>query len=277
MVIRLHPPSIDYDQFIDTVVLEQQAKEDAAYFNGIAAQWKLRIHTYLRNRGNPEVIQQWGKITRDEGEKFEDLYKNRGARSIQESILSSLRKGAKQICPACGEDGTPNTLDHYLPKKPFPELAITAANLSPMCDICQGKKGIKTVNAANERIFLHPYFDEFLDMQIVVLEFSKPLEGPSITLRASPLLDAAQSALVLRHISGLDLMQRYSRFFKDEYGNLLEVVKDIRAVGQNVREQLEIFRKKASRKSINSWGHILYAGIMADNDLVAYLEAGDIP
>lgn len=278
MVIRLQLPDIDYDAFIDAVVAERQAGRNAGYFNGIKAEWKTRTQEYLDNKGNPEVIKQWDLVAEADGKKFVNLYGNPQEGSVQRPVLETLRERKLQLCPACGEDGTPNTLDHYLPKDYFPEFAITAANLSPMCDICQGEKRTKTVTAANERIFLHPYYDEFLGTQVVVLEFAKPLETPpSITLRASPALDVAQTALVSRHISELGVIRRYNHFFKDEYMRLLRLTSEIRQRGQNLREQLASFRNMASYKSVNSWLHVFYAGVMADDDLMAFLETGALP
>lgn len=278
MVIRLQLPNIDYDDFIDAVVTERQAGRNASFFTGIKHEWKDRTQNYLDNMGNPEVVKRWNRVTEADGKKFVNLYNNPKAGAAHRPILESLRARTLQICPACGEDGTPNTLDHYLPKDDFPEFAITAANLSPMCDICQGEKKTKTVTAANERIFLHPYYDEFLGMQVVVLEFVKPLETPpSFTLRPSHALDAAQTALVSRHIHELGVIRRYHHFFRDEYMRLLRLTNDIHQRGQNLREQLENFRNMASYKSVNSWLHVFYAGVTADNDLMAYLETGDMP
>lgn len=244
----------------------------------IQADWKTRTQEYLDNNGNPEVVTPWGRLKPVDGKKFVNLYSNPKDGAVHQPILKSLRARTLQICPACGEDGTPNTLDHYLPKDRYPEFSITAANLSPMCDICQGAKLVKTITMANERIFLHPYYDDFLDTQVIELEFVKPLEAPpSITLRPSTALNALQAALVSRHLNELGVIRRYNHFFRDEYMRLLRLTSDMRQRGQNLRDQLESFRNMASYKSVNSWGHVFYAGVIADNDLMAYLETGDLP
>ncbi len=278
MVIRLQLPPIDYDAFIDNVVAERQDGINAAYFNSLKDDWKSRTQEYLDNAGNPEIVKPWGLIAPKDGKKFINLYSNPREKSTQRPIIATLRDRKLQICPACGEDGTPNTLDHYLPKDQFPEFAITAANLAPMCDICQGEKLAETVTSANERIFLHPYFDKFLDTQVVFLELGKPLGAhPSITLRPSSALSPEQKALISRHLLGLGVMRRYNHFFKDEYMRLLRLTSDIRAEGQNVREQFANFRKMASYKSVNSWLHVFYTGVIADNDLMDFLETGNLP
>jgi len=278
MVMRLPLPHIDYDVFIEDVVSERLGGRNAQYFSDIKDNWKSRTQEYLDNAGNPEVVKPWGLIAREDRKKFSNLYSNPQEGSTQRPVLESLRDRKLQLCPACGEDGTPNTLDHYLPKDSFPEFAITAANLAPMCDICQGEKLIETVTPANERIFLHPYYDEFLDEQVVMLEFAKPLgTPPSLTLRPSQALSPDQAALVSRHLNGLGVMRRYNHFFKDEYMRLLRLTSDMRTRGLNLREQLVNFRNMASYKSVNSWGHVFYAGVISDDDLMAFLERGDLP
>jgi hypothetical protein len=278
MVIRLRIPDIDYDSFIDMVVAERQDGRNAAFFDGIKDDWKYRTQEYLDNSGNPEIVKPWGLIAKADKGKFTNLYSTPKEGSIQRPILETLRNRKLQLCPSCGEDGTPNTLDHYLPKDRFPEFAITAANLAPMCDICQGEKLTETLTPANERIFLHPYYDEFLDEQVVVLEFDKPLgTPPSITLRPSSGVSVEQAALISRHISGIGMMRRYNHFFKDEYMRLLRLTSDIRTRGQNLREQLASFRNMASYKSVNSWLHVFYSGVIADDDLMAFLEGGNLP
>ena len=210
--------------------------------------------------------------------RFLTLYKNPQDGSVQKPVLERLRARTLQYCPACGEFGTPNTLDHYLPKNHFPEFAVTAANLFPMCDICQGRKGQHMLNAHGERLFLHPYFDEFLGMQVVQLVIGEPYNAPvSMVLRAHPNLDGDLPALVSRHLESLDIATRYYHFFRDEYIHLLASVRDIREGGLDVRQQLELFRNKERHKSINSWGHVFYDSVLQNEDLLMYLETFDLP
>jgi hypothetical protein len=277
MVMRLAPPTIDDDAFIDDVVGERQGGVNAAFFNGIRADWKARVRAYAAAGGDPSVLKPWAEIELHKT-KFQSLYLNPADHSVQRPVLDQLRSRKLQLCPACGEDGTPNTLDHYLPKEAYPEFAITANNLSPMCDICQGEKGTATVNAANERMFLHPYFDQLIAAQVLKLEIGRPLEAPElISIKPHPGLDAAQGALVLRHLEELNITKRYHRFFKSEYIRLLRLVRSTRQKGQNVKENLQMFCEHALHKSVNSWGHVFYTGVLADAELVAYLEAGQLP
>jgi hypothetical protein len=277
MVVRLNQPDADQDTFIDEVVKERQGGVNAPFFNGIKAEWKARVQAYLATSGDPSVIKTWSAVQLHTT-KFQSLYLKPAETSVQRPVLEALRSRELQLCPACGEDGTPNTLDHYLPKQTYPEFSITAYNLFPMCDICQGKKSTDTVNAMNERLFLHPYFDDFIDAQVMQLQIGQPYEAPtSMTLMPHPGLDPTQTTLVARHLKHLAMSTRYNHFFKDEYLRLLRLVRTIRLKGMDVTAYLEIFSENALNKSINSWGHVFYTGVLANPLLMDYLRQGQLP
>lgn len=277
MVMRLDLPESDDEKYIDDVVAQRQGGVNAEFFNAIKAGWKVRVQTYKDATGNPCVLKPWPEV-QDHAKKFHNLYLNPAENSVQAPVLHSLRSRELQLCPACGEDGTPNTLDHYLPKQSYPEFSITACNLFPMCDICQGEKGTATVNAANERLFLHPYFDQFTDLQIFCLKIGLPFEAPEdISIVPHFSLSASQQALVTRHLDELGITRRYYHFFRSEYIRLLRLVKSMRQKGQDVRERLDTFREYALHKSVNSWGHVFYTGVIDNNELMIYLEGGELP
>lgn len=277
MVVQLVPPDSDNDDYIDKVVAQRQGGVNAAFFTDLMPGWKARVQAYKDTSGDPCVLKPWPDV-QHHAKKFHNLYLSPADDSVQGPILQGLRSRELQLCPACGEDGTPNTLDHYLPKQTYPEFSITAYNLFPMCDICQGEKGTATVNAANERLFMHPYFDQFTDAQVFCLRIGRPFESPQIiSLYPNPGLSAAQQALVMRHLNELGIGRRYNHFFKSEYMRLLRLVKSIRQKGQNVRMQLDTFCEYALHKSVNSWGHVFYTGVIADAALMDYLEAGALP
>ena len=277
MVVRLNRPDADQDAFIDEVVDQRQGGQNAQFFNGIKAAWKTHVQAYLAAAGDPAVIKPWPAV-QQHSKKFQNLYLNPAQNSVQRPMLATLRSRELQLCPACGEDGTPNTLDHYLPKQIYPEFSITACNLFPMCDICQGEKSTDTVNGANERLFLHPYFDQFIDVQVLHLQIGQPYEAPeTMTLTPYPELNPEQTALVARHLKHLAISTRYHHFFKDEYRRLLRLVNTIRQKGQDVTASLELFSQYALSKSINSWGHVFYSGVLANPGLMEYLQQRKLP
>lgn len=277
MVVRLTPPVSDTDDYIDGVVAQRQGGVNARFFATLAPGWKARVQTYKYVSGDPCILKPWPDVN-GHSTKFHSLYLTPAENSVQGPVLLALRSRELQLCPACGEDGTPNTLDHYLPKQSYPEFSITACNLFPMCDICQGEKGTATVNSANERLFLHPYFDAFMDVQVFILKIGRPFETPeSISVEPHPSLSSAQYALVARHLHGLAIGRRYNHFFKGEYIRLLKLVRSIRLKGQDVRMLLDTFCEYAQHKSVNSWLHVFYTGVIADAALMDYLEVGILP
>ena len=74
------------------------------------------------------------------------------------AYYDKLRSSAKDdTCPYCGQRKV-RTLDHYLPKKRFPRLAVAPVNLVPSCSDCNKDKDTK-VAGNREKQFIHPYFD----------------------------------------------------------------------------------------------------------------------
>lgn len=277
MVTRLQRPAIDDIQLVNQVVDQRQRGRNRGYFEGIRASWKQRVQHYIEARGNPEVLTPWARAVSFKT-RFLSLYSSPQADSVQKPVLEKLRERTLQMCPACGEDGTPNTLDHYLPKTEFPDFAVTAVNLFPMCDTCQGWKLEKVLSQDGERLFLHPYFDEFLDQQVLQLSIGEPYHAPaSMELRPSVNLSPALQALITRHIENLGISTRYYHFFREQYTHLLGSAADIREEELNMRQQLTLFRNKARRKSINSWGHIFYESVLANDPLLLYLETAALP
>jgi hypothetical protein len=275
-VTRLPAPAIDDQVLLDAVVEERQNGIHAAFFTGIRDEWKQRAVGYRDQGGNPEVIQPWQAVA-PRSKTFKNLYTSPGDGSAQSEILSTLRARTLQLCPACGEDGTPYTLDHYLPKELYPEFAILPHNLFPMCDRCQGEKGVVTVDDQNQRMFLHPYYDHFTEVQLVTLHIGTPFSAPaSIELLANQVLSPAHQALVSRHVLGLAIVNRYHHFFRHEYLHLIKIVKQIRSKEQNVLDSLELFRDLALMKSINSWRHIFYDGVLASEGLLTFLKHEDL-
>ena len=58
----------------------------------------------------------------------------------------------------CGA-GSATTVEHYLPKTPFPEFSVYSYNLLPSCSTCNSKRGAVNKNGVEHRL-LHPFFDQ---------------------------------------------------------------------------------------------------------------------
>ncbi|MGL5485867.1 MAG: hypothetical protein ACRDC6_06205 [Shewanella sp.] len=281
MVIRLKKPRLELDdiELLERIVEERQRGKHQAYFLRIKDAWRARVLAYIEFGGNSEFIEAWDEMNDPSVHgRFKNLYLSPAEQSVQKPLLEKLRSRELDYCPACGEDGTPNTLDHYLPKDVFPEFSITIVNLFPMCDICQGAKGVKINDDEGKRLFIHPYFDDFIDQQVIILDINGPFNAPaSIELRPHPDIGRELQDLIARHITKLEIPARYYRYFQNNYLRLLRLVGKMRAKGLDIREQIEIFRDMALEKSINSWSYIFYDSVLCNEDLMEYLSNEVLP
>ncbi|WP_430253117.1 hypothetical protein [Neorhizobium sp. DAR64872/K0K18] len=272
----MNPPTIDSIALLNQVIAERQNGSNAAFFNGIALEWRDRVQSYLDSHGSPEVVAQWPAIE-DDKDKLINLYKNRTKGSAQGTAIRDLRQHSLQICPACGEFGRPNTLDHYLPKGIYPHFAVVPHNLFPMCDACQGIKLEKVGDGDTARFFIHPYYDRFTCSQLATLSIVAPFETPTFTLVPNPELDVAERALVATHLKELGIAERYIDFFKEEYRRLLRLVHLMRSNGQDCEATLSFFRFNAHDVSPSSWQHVFYDGVLSNSELIGYLTYSDLP
>lgn len=277
MVTRLPLPETCSLALMDAVVAERANGRNAQYFTSIAAEWRRRIENYIEERGNPETVPTWPAINASRT-RFQTLYNTPQVHHSQYSVIKGLRDRKLQFCPSCGEEGSPSTIDHYLPKEKYPHFSVTPANLTPMCDACQTSKGVKTLDDEDRRIFLHPYFDEFLTAQVLRLTIGRPLNAPEdFALEPVVGLDPQLSALVRRHIDGLGMQERYGAFFRDEYMRLLRLAQDSRDLELDIGDEIPSFQRLYRNKAANLWPHIFYTAVLADHELVEYLRHGELP
>lgn len=277
MVTRLPLPATCSLALMDAVVADRVNGPNANYFNGISAEWRSRIETYIAEHGNPESVPKWPAI-HGHRTRFHTLYNTPQEHNSHYPVLKDLRDRKFQFCPSCGEEGSPSTIDHYLPKEDYPHFSVTPANLTPMCDACQTAKGQETVDEDGYRIFLHPYFDEFLTAQVVRLTIGRPFNAPEdFALEPVDGLDPDLAALVRRHIRGLHMEERYGAFFRDEYMRLLRLSQEARELGLDIAEDIPTFLRLYRKKAVNLWPHIFYTAVQADDELIEYLRNGDLP
>lgn len=277
MVTRLPFPQSCSLTLVDAVVAERAHGVNAAYFAGLAIEWRTRVEHYLAERGNPETVATWPTIMA-KATSFRTLYGKPGENSSQKPVIEKLRERKLKFCPSCGEEGTPNTLDHYLPQEHYPHFVVTPANLTPMCDACQSAKGTRTTDHHGKRIFLHPYYDDFLVMRVLHLVIGRPFDAPTnFVLQPDPDLPVDIAHQVQRHIDGMELQQRYGSFFRDEYIRLLRLTQEARETEGNIRSNIELFKRMHELRAVNLWPHIFYAAVLADEELLDFLENGDLP
>ncbi|MDQ1900712.1 hypothetical protein RAH32_09695 [Paracoccus sp. WLY502] len=276
MVHILNPPAIDSVALIDQVVAERQNGVNKNFFNGMVAEWRQRVQEYLDRQGSPAAVEQWAAVEPRKSTLI-NLYKKPADGSVQGNALAQLRDHHLTICPACGEAGRPNTLDHFLPKGAYPHFAIIPHNLFPMCDACQGAKGEKTGDADDPKFFIHPYYDRFSTPKLVSLTISPPFATPTFQLCANPALLENEQKLVSRHLLELKVTTRFIDFFREQYRRILRLAAEIRESDGDLATTFGYFRSDANSISTNSWDCIVYDAVLSNGDLIQYLSAGELP
>lgn len=277
MVMPLPMPQCCSVQLVSDVVDERQNGRNAAYFEGIRQEWISRVQDYLQNQGSPEHVPKWDAIPAARRTSFLNLYLSPDADSSQGKMIAELKAHELSICPACGEMGKPNTLDHYLPKGIYPHFCVTPANLFPMCDACQKEKLEKTGTPAEPRFFLHPYFDVFIAEQVLTVTIEPPFATPTFRMEVSGHLDQAQRAVVTSHVRELAIEQRFGHYFKGESMRTLRKAQQLRRAGLPVEAVLRAFEESLRTPALNSWEHVYSAAVITNPELLEYLTNGELP
>jgi len=276
MVVKLNKPNINSASFISKVVDERRGGANYSFFCSIKNEWVSKVEEYERYGGSPEYIEKWSQA---DGKKisFLNLYKSPAEGSVQGIEIDNLRSHGLNLCPACGESGTPNTLDHYLPKGLYPHFSVLPQNLFPMCDACQLSKGEKTNDFVDPKFFIHPYFDSFSKPKLIRLSIDGDFNAPTFTLSPNPELMVAEINLVTCHLRELDIKRRYSVFFKNEYMRLLKLIGKMRASQQDILLNLQNFKYLHEIASSNSWECIFYEAVIDNALLINFLKNGVLP
>jgi hypothetical protein len=277
MVMPLPIPPYDSVQLTGEVIDERAAGVNSAYFESIRQEWVARVQLYQDHGGSPEHVPRWNTIPVARKTSFLNLYSAADPQSVQGRMLAHLRNHELNLCPACGEPGQPNTLDHYLPKGMYPHFCVTPVNLFPMCDACQRHKHTKTGSAAEPRFFLHPYFDVFVAEQVIAISIEPPFSSPTFRMQISDHLSAAQRAVVSSHVRELEIEQRFAHFFKAESLRTLKNAHAMRRSGLPVALMLQVFEERYRDPSLNSWDHVYWSAVAGNPAMLDYLANGDLP
>lgn len=277
MVARIPSPLGDDINYLGTVLNEREDGRNHAFFLANAEWWKQRVNEYNLNNGDPTRIAASTVLDVDKA-KYQNLYSGGPDDHLHRKEIDRLREQNRKImfCPACGEDGTPRTLDHYLPKTTFPEYSIHLKNLVPMCDICQEKKGTKYVTANQQKHYFHSYFDAIPDALFIV-DIRSPFCTPTFSVRAVA-QDPDNLALADNHAKGLELYERLAGFCVEKYVHLLKLQSENRRMtNTDVRTLLRAFLLMEELKTSNGWAATFYRSVLGNDALLQYLSHDDLP
>jgi hypothetical protein len=168
-------------------------------------------------------------------------------------------------CPLCAQRDV-KSLDHYLSKDEYPELAVFAANLTPACFECNHAKLNFRAELATDSLF-HPYFDDWSDLRLIQATIN--IGGrvtTSFTTRSPVEFDPVINQRVQKHFTELNLAELYEQHAAVE---LVERKDMFRGTFESdgadgLREELEYEAKSRRRFNRNSWQSALYRALSRD-------------
>lgn len=195
--------------------------------------------------------------------EMEDLYDDKlahaGASGRQH--YDTIKAGAR-ICPLCGQR-TVGTIDHYLPKTLYPDLAVTPANLIPSCTDCNVTKKSYFPSSSAEHT-LHPYYDDFTKEQWLYAEVIVG-NSPSLVFSVNPPRgwDRVKTERATRHLDTFRLRELYGIHAGSLLSGIrLSLQREHRTNGTvGIHKYLQDAAESQEAAHINSWQAATYRGL----------------
>lgn len=227
-MIKLSPPV----QLTNTLAAAQECFDEiwneakhsqagtCSQFIAVETQWRQRNLQYILGRGEPNAVgaspfarRSSAAAPKEVGDLMFDRY--RSGSSTDKAIVSHANRVSVGYCPYCGlylrrkpHSANPDR-DHIRPRSLFPEFSLMRLNLVVACDDCNDAKLDQDVDDNGDWLFIHPYFDDFLDSSILVSDISANNGSPVIDFMLCSNLDSAVLRRLKRHVKTLDLFKRY--------------------------------------------------------------------
>lgn len=152
---------------IDDLKILSSLTTGYAFLHGTYQAIEKAYQRYMSSSGSPQ-LKALG-LSSEQTKCLHAAYEG-GAKKYGLDWIPQLRDVPIGSCPMCG-NLTVGTVEHYLPKTPFPEFSVFSWNLVPSCNSCNQKRGSKHVNGVSHQL-LHPIFDRvILDKLRLVTRF----------------------------------------------------------------------------------------------------------
>lgn len=257
----------------ETVFLEAAARTKNAVLRrqllGASAHVKNRSAEYVRLAKLEKLFElAVATIVGVDGSDLAKVYDRVLVKGKGRPLYDRIKAAAKfRRCPLCGERDV-RTLDHYLPKESFPELAVFPANLIPSCSDCNKIKLTHVAGCHAEQTF-HPYFDDWganriLSASVTVTTSVEVVFGIA---QLAALSDAA-FARASYHFETLELGVLYTAKAAVELVESKDTFRrNFHAGGATVlRSELRLTAESRGRVNPNSWRAALYWGLTSSSD-----------
>ncbi len=204
------------------IAAQRPAVDDKELYNGVVQ--RRHAHERLKELAG-EVFRRYDKYTQCSGLCAPQIWADND-RHILSSNWSLLNSGqlvqfrpeifssTRGICFLCGNSKA-GEIDHYLPRKHFPEYSILTLNLLPACRECNNAKRAQFEDSGSY-LYFHPHFMTLPDTQFVTVTIE--LDATVlITYEINPNLQGELPDILRRQFKSLSL----GKMYRDEAVGLL--------------------------------------------------------
>lgn len=152
-------------------------------------------------------------------------YKAKAFKNLRNQVLTS--KGRfNPLCPICGLSEA-KTLDHFLPKVPFPEFSIHPRNLIPLCSICNSKKS-DAWHTNGKRQFWNAYLNDLPISQFLFCDIVMDMGMPKGQYHIQQGGLSNETFRIISHtFNKLELCNRYTEYADEWIERLKQSVRPL--------------------------------------------------
>ena len=255
--------SQQYNQWPSTV-LENQIR---ALFND----YDMKLRSNTLEQLSTVVWQQ------NDEKNFLSLYSFRAAKlkKLYQFLTTTPDNVVDKVCPYCYLE-TSESLDHFVPKTPFPHFSANPQNLIPCCSECNSKKNDdwrENQGGKNVRLFLNAYIDNVMNQSFLEVKFSYPNNNivPSFFISQKKMQQGLFD-IVKSHFDKLNLAKRYRDCSHKVFAELINSIKASKRNGltdQMIKKiNLDAIAENEKTFGLNHWETVLKKACI--NDPTAY-------
>ena len=214
---------------------------------------------YVATQGSPEM----GSVglTPTQARCFTSAYKNK-SKKFGLDWIGRITAHKLNTCPLCGGLGA-RTVEHYLPKGPYPEFSVFSYNLFPSCGSCNTTRGSRHKKGIAYKL-LHPFFDEDILSRVVLcteLDFRGGVAGFYLVFNDSAFTHAEVRRISFHLKMCLDLkeFEGVSQSYLSECSVRAQLFQTYSGFTRSLQDEVQIL--EATRAG-NSWKAALFRGLL---------------
>lgn len=184
-------------------------------------------------------------------------------------ISKDRGEAGHKTCPLCGSLHS-GTVDHLIPRTPYPAFSIFSRNLVRACK-CNSTKNAAVEGAAPGERILHPYFDDCLSERLLRANIRDHGKAPKITIEVVVPPAHPAHAAIDYHVRTIVDRTAVKGFLHDRWAamcrkpaNIVPHLDQLITSRPQLQEVLkaECRRIDEVRESKNNWESIFIAGLL---------------